>query len=138
MTPTAPIRSHVDDTIASLTGAVYEQAPETEKVRFVELLLRPLGVMAAAVVANGVFGRLVVGRPAGVQGLSPDDIKGIQAQDIAQLAARAQDISWSVLEHMARLIASSPQMATTATAAALLALLAHQRPRYHRSMLDEA
>lgn len=113
-----------ESSVAVLTGAVYAQAPDAEKARCIEFLLKPLGVMAAAVVANGVFARLVWDRLHAGRAVAADDIRGIQVQDVVKLAARVQDLGLQAFEQLARAVAASPALATTAASAALIALLA--------------
>ena len=44
--------------IAQLVGKVYECAPVNEKLRLMEHLLHPLGVLALVGVAHGAFARI--------------------------------------------------------------------------------
>ena len=67
MNPQAPIEQLVDEVyesatpamknqmLAQLVGQVYETAPNPERKRLVEHLMKPLGILSLAAVANGIF-----------------------------------------------------------------------------------
>lgn len=111
--------------VAVLTGAVYEEAPGSDKIKFIEHLLKPLGVIAAAGVANGAFAQLAFNLVSG-RGSSVEDIRGIQAQHVVKLADRVQELGLEAFVQLSRWVMSSPTLATTATSALFIAVLAHK------------
>src|SRR4029453_2173124 len=53
-----PLDEALLNSVPKLVGEVYEAAPPRERSRLLEHLMRPLGVLSLAVVANGAFSKL--------------------------------------------------------------------------------
>ncbi len=131
MNPQAPIEQLVDEVyesatpamknqmLAQLVGQVYETAPNTERKRLVEHLMKPLGILSLAAVANGIFVKI---RFKGGWSDGParmDDAQGVQVSDVIDLANFAQQVSTEAIGGLAQMLASSPVL-TSSVAAALL------------------
>ncbi|MBK6385871.1 MAG: hypothetical protein IPF71_03115 [Rhodoferax sp.] len=131
MNPQAPIEQLVDEVyesatpamknqmLAQLVGQVYETAPNTERKRLVEHLMKPLGILSLAAVANGIFVKI---RFKGGWSDGParmDDAQGVQVGDVIDLANFAQQVSTEAIGGLAQMLASSPVL-TSSVAAALL------------------
>jgi len=131
MNTQAPIEQLVDEVyesattamknqmLAQLVGQVYETAPNTERKRLVEHLMKPLGILSLAAVANGIFVKI---RFKGGWSDGParmDDAQGVQVGDVIDLANFAQQVSTEAIGGLAQMLASSPVL-TSSVAAALL------------------
>jgi hypothetical protein len=108
--------------IPDLIGQVYEVAAPPERGRMLELLMRPLGVLSLVAIAHGIFAaiRFRSGREFHIQ---LDELGRVQAGDVVALAQHVQQVSVEAIDSLAQLLASSPQLAASATAALLLATL---------------
>lgn len=119
-------------TVPQLVGQVYEAAPVEERGHILEHLLRPLGVLALVVVADGVFARMRF------RGGWPDwhvrleDAQNVQAGDVITLVDYVQQVSVHAVDGLAQVLAATPLMATSAAAALLMTLLV-QRARNRRA-----
>ncbi|HPH14219.1 MAG TPA: hypothetical protein PLC34_10515 [Burkholderiaceae bacterium] len=142
MNPQAPIEQLVDEVyesatpamknqmLAQLVGQVYETAPNTERKRLVEHLMKPLGILSLAAVANGIFVKIrfkggwsdVPARMDDVQGA-----QGVQVSDVIDLANFAQQVSSDAIGGVAHMLASSPVMASSVAAALLVKIVLRRR-----------
>lgn len=135
MNPQAPIEQLVDEVyesatpamknqmLAQLVGQVYETAPNTERKRLVEHLMKPLGILSLAVVANGIFVKI---RFKGGWSDGParmDDAQGVQVGDVIDLANFAQQVSTEAIGGLAQMLASSPVLASSVAAALLIKIV---------------
>jgi len=109
--------------VPHLVGRVYASAPVAERSRLLEHLMRPLGVLSMAVVANGIFSKLrfLGGWPE--LHIRPEDAEGIRAEDVVALVDYVQQASSDVMYGLVQLVSDSPVMSTTAAAAVLTAVL---------------
>lgn len=117
--------------IAQLVGQVYELAPPAERTRLLEHLIKPLGVLSLAAVANGIFASI---RFRGWPDLNVrvEDVQNVQARDVITLVNYVQQVSVHAVDGLARLLAASPVM-TGSAAATLLVTLLVQRSRNRRA-----
>lgn len=142
MNPQAPIEQLVDEVyesatpamknqmLAQLVGQVYETAPNTERKRLVEHLMKPLGILSLAAVANGIFVKIrfkggwsdVPARMDDAQG-----VQGVQVSDVIDLANFAQQVSSDAIGGLAHMLASSPVMASSVAAALLVKIVLRRR-----------
>ena len=142
MNPQAPIEQLVNEVyesatpamknqmLAQLVGQVYETAPNTERKRLVEHLMKPLGILSLAAVANGIFVKIrfkggwsdVPTRMDDVQGA-----QGVQVSDVIDLANFAQQVSSDAIGGVAHMLASSPVMASSVAAALLVKIVLRRR-----------
>ena len=142
MNPQAPIEQLVDEVyesatpamknqmLAQLVGQVYETAPNTERKRLVEHLMKPLGILSLAAVANGIFVKIrfkggwsdVPARMDDMQG-----VQGVQVSDVIDLANFAQQVSSDAIGGLAHMLASSPVMASSVAAALLVKIVLRHR-----------
>lgn len=119
-------------TVPQLVGQVYEAAPAVDKGHMLELLLRPLGVLALVAVADGIFAKIRF------RGGWPDlqvrleDAQNVQASDVITLVDYVQQVSVHAVDGLAQMIAVTPMMATSAAAGLLVTLLV-QRARKRRA-----
>lgn len=142
MNPQAPIEQLVDEVyesatpamknqmLAQLVGQVYETAPNTERKRLVEHLMKPLGILSLAAVANGIFVKI---RFKGGWSDGParlDDVQGaqgVQVSDVIDLANFAQQVSSDAIGGLAHMLASSPVMTSSVAAALLVKIVLRRR-----------
>ena len=135
MNPQAPIEQLVDEVyesatpamknqmLAQLVGQVYETAPNPERKRLVEHLMKPLGILSLAAVANGIFVKI---RFKGGWSDGParmDDAQGVQVSDVIDLANFAQQVSTEAIGGLAQMLASSPVLASSVAAALLIKIV---------------
>lgn len=119
-------------TVSQLVGQVYEVAPVVDKSHMLELLLRPLGVLALVVVADGIFAKIRF------RGGWPDlhvrleDAQTVQARDVITLVDYVQQVSVHAVDGLAQMLAATPMMATSVAAGLLVTLLV-QRAKSRRS-----
>jgi di/tricarboxylate transporter len=106
-----------------LVGKVFESAPAIERSRLLEHLMRPLGVLSLAVVANGIFSKLrfLGGWPD--LHIRPEDAEAIRAEDVVALVDYVQQASSDVMYGLVQLVSESPGMSATAAATVLTAVL---------------
>ncbi|MES2948448.1 MAG: hypothetical protein V4858_07895 [Pseudomonadota bacterium] len=123
--------------LAQLVGKVYEAAPVPVQTRLLEQLLRPVGVLALIVIANGVFGKICLRGGLPDTALSPDDVQTVRPGDVVALAEHVLHTSGEALNGLSHLLVSSPALAGSAAATALLSLLL-QRSQHRRSSDDVA
>lgn len=109
--------------VPHLVGKVYASAPMAERSRLLEHLMRPLGVLSMAVVANGIFSKLrFLGGWPDLR-VRPEDAEAIRAEDVVALVDYVQQASSDVMYGLVQLVSDSPAMSTTAAAAVLTAVL---------------
>ena len=109
--------------LPQLVADVYESAPAVERSRLLEHLMRPLGVLSLAVVANGIFSKLrfLSGWPD--LRISPEDASSIRAEDVFALVEYVQQASWDVMQGLVKVLTDSPALSATAAATILVSLL---------------
>jgi hypothetical protein len=112
-----------DASIAPLVGRVYEAASMRERQRLLTCLMKPVGVLALMVVANGLFAKYWFrgGRPEAPVRL--DDISNIAVADVVALVRHVEQAGVGFVPELVRVVLDSPDIATIAPAAALLAFL---------------
>jgi hypothetical protein len=118
-TPTPPT-----DPVPNLVARVFEESPLALRGRLLEHLLKPLGLLSLAAVANGVFAQITLGNGWSELKISADDAKRVDVSDIVALVHHVQQVSVRAMDSLAGLISTSPVLAGSATAAMLLAILA--------------
>lgn len=129
--PAAPAS---ETALAQLVAEVYATAPPAERSRLLEHLLRPLGLLALVVIADGIFAKIRF------RGGWPDlrvrfeDAQQVQASHVIALVERVQQVSVESLDGLAKLLLASPMM-TSSAAAALLVTVLLQRAR-NRDVMD--
>src|SRR5262245_36932312 len=123
------------NSVPELVGEVYEAAPPSERSRLLEHLMRPLGVLSLAVVANGVFSKLRFLGTWPELRVRPEDVEAIRADDVVQLVEFVQQASWDVIEGLVTVLSDSPVTSASAAAALLVALVL-QQARKRRSQTD--
>jgi hypothetical protein len=106
-----------------LVGTVYESAPATERRRLLEHLMRPLGVLSMAVVANGIFSKLrfLGGWPD--LHIRLEDAEAIRAEDVVALVDYVQQASSDVMYGLVQVVSESPVLSASAGATLLIATL---------------
>jgi hypothetical protein len=112
-----------DVSLPHLVGQVYESAPATERRRLLEHLMRPLGVLSLAVVANGIFSKLrfLGGWPD--LHIRLEDAEAIRAEDVVALVDYVQQASSDVMYGLVQVVSESPVLSATAGATVLTAVL---------------
>jgi hypothetical protein len=123
----------VAEAVPRLVGEIYAAAPAAERSRLLEHLIRPLGVLSLAVVANGIFSKLrfLGGWPD--LHVRPEDTERVRAEDVVALVDYVQQASWGAVQGLVQLVSESPVMSATAGATLLTALLLRRAGKRDRS-----
>jgi hypothetical protein len=127
-----------DQAISLLAGAVYESAPIEERGRFLEQLLRPLGVLSLFAVAGGLFAKLRLRGGWESFSVRPEDLQLVRGDDVVALVDFVQQVSVDAVDGLAQLLASSPGWAGSAAAALLVTLLVRRARVRHGVTADGA
>jgi hypothetical protein len=117
-----------DTAIPILVAEVFEEAPPTERCSLVEALMRPLGVLSLAAIANGIFAKIRFRNAGPEPRVRFEDIRNVHTADVVALVQRAQQVSVEAVDGLAQLLVSSGGLASSAAATLLIALLV-QRAR---------
>lgn len=110
-------------TVPQLVGQVYETAPAVDKSHMLELLLRPLGVLALVSVADGIFARIRFRAGWPDLHVRLEDAQNVQASDVITLVDYVQQVSVYAVDGLAQMLTASPTMASSAAAGLLVTLL---------------
>jgi hypothetical protein len=126
--------------IAALLDDVFHRMPRGEQARLLEKLIKPLGLLSLAAVANGVFAKLWLQSGAHASQLRLDDGVMIGPGDVADLAVFVQQMSVETVDGLTQLLATSPALVGSAAAAALIAALTRriQARRQRRAATETA
>lgn len=132
-----PVHASPGD-VPGLLAAVFDAAPLTERKRLLELLLRPLGVLSLAAVANGLFAKFALRSNWTKVQLRAEDVQQVQADDVVALAHYVQQAGLHAFEGIPQVLSSSPALMGTTAAVVLLAFLsAEMKRRSHRAAAAE-
>lgn len=127
MSPPAP-QARPDD-VPELVAAVFEAAPLPERKRLLELMIRPLGVLSLAAVANGLFAQIALRSNWTRFQLQTEDVQNVQSDDVFALAHYVQQVSVHSFDGMRQVLTGSPALMGTTAAALLLTLLTKEIKR---------
>lgn len=123
------VRSRI---LSRLVGRVYESAPPATRRKLLEHLLRPLGLLSIAAVANGAFAK-VLSRGNWLDKSVPlDEVQNIQSGDVVTLVDYVLQVSGDAINGLAHLLTASPTLTSSAAATVLVTLLL-QRASNRRS-----
>ncbi len=130
--PRQPPALAADLSIAQLVGQVYEAAPPVVQKRLLAQLIKPLGLLSLAAVANGIFASLRF-RSAEIDAQGGLDYvnNSVQTHDVITLVNYVQQVSLQAVDGLAEMLAASP-VVTGSTAAAVLTSVLVQRARKRR------
>lgn len=121
-----------EEVIAQLVGQVYEAAPPVEQSRLIECLLKPLGVLSLAYVANGIFASMVFRGDWPQRHILPEDAQSVQVSDVVSLVHHVQQVSVCAINGLVQVLGASPMMTGSAAAAVLMSVLM-QRAKTRRA-----
>jgi hypothetical protein len=112
--------------LSNLVGKLFEIAPESERINLVAHLIKPLGLLSLAAIADGIFAKIRLRGGWIDVDVRLDDVRGIKSNDIVALTNYAQQVSTDVVHGLSHVFAASPVLASTATAALLVKILMRQ------------
>lgn len=118
------------DDLPHLFGEVYAQAPAALRSSLLEQLMRPLGLLSLVAVAGGAFARLR--SRSDWQDVPPplEYLRDIQPADVVALTDHVQQVSSDTVDRLLQMLAGSPMLAGSLTAAVLAVWFArHARTR---------
>jgi hypothetical protein len=119
------------DLLPDLVAKVYAAAPDAERRRLLEHLLKPLGLLSLAAVANGAFARLAANSGWSKLQFNLADMQRIGRNEVVALVHHVQQVSTQAIDSLGHVISASPVLASTAATGLLLSVLtkqAMQRP----------
>ncbi len=116
----------------ALVGEVFCAAPTQVRVKMLEHLMQPLGVLSLAAVANGAFAKIRFRSSWPDWKIRADDAAAVKLPDVVSLAEHALQVDERVLDGLATLLQRT-SLATELDAAATLIRLVHQWKRTQRS-----
>jgi len=99
--------------LSQLVAEIYELAPPDVRVKMLEHLMRPLGVLALVAVANGAFAKIRLRSGLYRQKLSVDDLPGIKAGDIISLVDSVERVNERTVNGLVHLLRSASETAST-------------------------
>jgi len=109
--------------LPKLIGQVYESAPLSLRARIIEQLMRPMGVLGLAAIADGIFAGIRLRDRSAFPNVALEDATAIRPSDVVALADWAQQVSSDAINGLAKVISTSPVLASSAAAAILVGLL---------------
>jgi hypothetical protein len=115
-----------EDPVPALVAQVYEESPLALRSRLLEHLLKPLGLLSLAAVANGLFARITLSNGWSQLQVKAEDASQVNAGDVIALVHHVQQVSAPALLGLTKVISTSPVLAGSAAAAMLLTVLARQ------------
>jgi hypothetical protein len=71
--------------LSNLVGKLFEIAPETERINLVAHLIRPLGLLSLAAIADGIFAKIRLRGGWMDVDVRLDDVRGIRSSDVVAL-----------------------------------------------------
>ena len=89
-----PVPAQTSELVPALVARVYEEAPPALRGRLLEQLLRPLGLLSLAAVANGIFAKITLGNGWYQLKVNGDDVGRVQ--DITTRATLADALDTAV------------------------------------------
>jgi hypothetical protein len=121
------------DLVPELVAKVYASAPAADRGRLLEHLLKPLGILSLAAVANGAFARLAANNGWSRLQVNASDVQRIGRTEVIALVSHVQQVSTHAMDGLGHVISASPVLAGTAATGLLLTLLRKQAT--HRSTI---
>lgn len=112
--------------VPTLVAKVYEEAPLAVRSRLLEHLLKPLGLLSLAAVANGVFAQIASHHGWSTLRMNSDEVRSVDTGDVMALVTHVQQVSVHAVDSLSKVISASPVLSGSAAAAMLLTLLAKQ------------
>jgi hypothetical protein len=109
--------------LTQLVAKVFEASPPPERSLIIHRLLRPMGVLALATVANGAFAKYQFSGENGEWQGRIEDAMNVRTSDIIALVERAQQISNNAVNGLIEVISKSPVLASSAAASILMMAL---------------
>jgi hypothetical protein len=125
------------EAIPQLVAEVFEIAPVSLRVKLLEQLMRPLGVLALAAVSNGLFARICFASGWPEMSIRWEDAQNVQAKDVVALVERVQLASLHSFDGLATILDNSSVLAGSA-AAAVLSTVLFQTARNRRENDDKS
>lgn len=118
-----PASGEDEQQVAQLVGALYAEMPASEQSRLLARMLKPLGLLSLAAVANGTFARLWYRGEHDSGHIRLEDAHDLPSSDIVTLVEFVQQVSAETIEGVAGSLCSSPALAGSAAAAMLVRVL---------------
>jgi hypothetical protein len=117
---TQPVRANI---VALLFGKVCMTVPLAERGMLIKQLMQPMGLWSLAAIANGVFASIRFQGSFNNRQPRMEDVQAIEEKDVVALVDHVQQVSTHALNGMAQILTSSPVLAGSAAAIALIKIL---------------
>lgn len=121
--PLGAWKGRTTPSIPQLVGAVYCAAPPGVRVKILEHLIRPLGVLSLAAVAQGVFARIRFRSGWPDLKIRADDVVGVQMADVISLVEHVLQVDERVVAELDGQLQAWPSLREHEAAATLIQLL---------------
>ena len=122
--------------LSSLLARVYASAGPADRARLLEVLMRPLGLLSLAAVADGLFVSWRLRDRWGPPRVPAEETSRVRDADLAALAEHVLQVSTDILDGVAQALLASPVLLSSTSAALLLVLLMRRRQGPHDPELD--
>jgi hypothetical protein len=126
-----------DPDVPVLVAAVFEAAPPPERKRLLELMIRPLGLLSLAAVANGLFAKMGLRSNWTSISIQAEDVSTVQRDDVVALALHVQQMGAHAFDGMRTVLTSSPALMGSTAAVLLLTLLTQEYKRRNAAALEK-
>jgi hypothetical protein len=136
-TPTASPAPVSTEDVPVLVAAVFEAAPPPERKRLLELMIRPLGLLSLAAVANGIFAKMGLRSNWTSISVQADDVTSVQRNDVMALALHVQQMGAHAFDGMRTVLMNSPALMGSTAAVLLLTLLTQEYKRRNAAALEK-
>jgi len=113
-------------TVPQLVGQVYQAVPPFQQLQLIDRLMQPLGLLAIAGVAHGVFAKVWFHKAVGNLAQRFDDLRTVSPVDVEALARFVDQVSAEAIDGLAQMAASWPGLAGSAAVALLVTTLARR------------
>jgi hypothetical protein len=126
-----------DPDVPVLVAAVFEAAPPPERKRLLELMIRPLGLLSLAAVANGLFAKMGLRSNWTSISIQAEDVSTVQRDDVVALALHVQQMGAHAFDGMRTVLTNSPALMGSTAAVLLLTLLTQEYKRRNAAALEK-
>jgi hypothetical protein len=119
-----------EPSVAMLVAAIYDNAPPSQRVRILDQLLRPLGLLSLCGIAGGVFATIRFRNRREFASVRIEDTDRVQPNDVVALVEHVQQVDVETITGLAQILVTASERPDS-TAAAFLARVAQRVNVWH-------
>ena len=124
----APRQVPATQSIPALVGAVFGTAPPELRVKMLEHLLRPLGLLSVAAVAGGAFAKIRFRTNWPDMKIRTDDVVGVKAAEVTSLVEHVMQVDERAVDGLTTVLQAWPMVRDLEAPGRLIQLLEARRP----------